>query len=76
MITPPYDYGLLLAWRALITAIPGAMLYVLWKMAKAALELRDNVRDIMTNHLPHIYEELKGIKEEQKLVREDKHERA
>jgi hypothetical protein len=57
MISPLYG-------QAVIAAAIGLVAYLIKQIVKASVEMRDNVRDIMTNHLPHIYEELKGMRED------------
>ena len=59
MINPIYG-------QALLTVIGAILVYLIKSLVKAAVELRDDVHDLMRNHIPHIYDELKEIRNELK----------
>lgn len=45
------------------TIAGGSMLYLLQSGVKAAIQLRDDVRDLKNNHVPHLQDDIKELKE-------------
>lgn len=41
-----------------------AGLTILWKGVRGFIEMRKDVNTIMTNHLPHMYEELQSLRKD------------